>query len=57
MPLDKGSSDAVRSKNVAEMMHNGHPQNQSVAAAYSVQREAEASHQERHEYERNKYGK
>jgi len=57
MPLQKSSSKEAFSKNVAEMMHAGHPQDQSVAAAYSVKREAEHSHSERHEHEKKKYGK
>ena len=56
MPLTKSTSDAVRSKNIAEMIHSGHPPAQAEAAAYSVQREAEASHRERHEHEKRKYG-
>lgn len=33
MPLEKGSSKEVISKNIREMMHSGHPQNQAIAAA------------------------
>ena len=33
MPLKKGSSKAVISKNISEMMHSGHPQKQAIAAA------------------------
>ena len=33
MPLAKGSSKATISKNIKEMRHAGHPQDQSVAAA------------------------
>lgn len=40
MPLIKSSSDAARSKNVAEMIRSGHKPDQAVAAAYSTQREA-----------------
>jgi hypothetical protein len=32
-PLKKGSSRKVISKNISEMRHAGHPQDQSVAAA------------------------
>ena len=38
MPLTKSSSDEVRSKNIAEMLHNGHDPKQAEAAAYAVQR-------------------
>ena len=34
MPLKPGSSDAVVSNNIAEMVRAGHPQAQAVAAAY-----------------------
>ena len=34
MPLLKGSSKGVISENIREMMHSGHPQNVSIAAAY-----------------------
>ena len=40
MPLKKGSSKKVISENIAEMRHAGHPTQQAIAAAYSVQREA-----------------
>lgn len=33
MPLAKGSSKKVIGKNISEMMHAGHPQNQAIAAA------------------------
>lgn len=33
MPLKKGSSKAVISKNIKEMQDAGHPHDQSVAAA------------------------
>ena len=35
MPLKKGKSNAVVSENIREMMQNGHPQSQAVAAALS----------------------
>lgn len=38
MPLKRGTSDATRSQNVAEMVRSGHPVKQAVAAAYSQQR-------------------
>jgi len=33
MPLSKGKSQAVISKNIREMVASGHPQKQAVAAA------------------------
>ena len=33
MPLAKGSSKAVVSRNIREMMASGHPRDQSIAAA------------------------
>jgi len=35
MPLQKGSSKKVISKNIAEMVRAGHPQKQAIAAAYA----------------------
>lgn len=35
MPLKKGKSKRIISENISEMMHAGHPQKQSVAAAMS----------------------
>ena len=43
MPLAKGSSNATRSSNIAEMVRAGHPQKQAVAAAYSQQRKSKRS--------------
>ena len=40
MPLKKGSSEKIFSKNVAEMIKAGHPLKQALAAAYQVQRES-----------------
>jgi len=42
MPLKKGKSKKVFSKNVEEMMESGHPQKQALAAAYSEQRKSTA---------------
>ena len=39
MPLKKGSSNATRSENIAEMVRAGHPQDQAVAASYREQRD------------------
>lgn len=62
MPLIKSSSNEARQKNIAEMIHSGHPINQAVAAGYANQREAQRhTHDERQaplvEHEKNKYGK
>lgn len=35
MPLKKGSSKEVISKNIAEMINSGHKPAQAIAAAYS----------------------
>jgi hypothetical protein len=40
MPLTKGKSDKTRSKNIATEIKAGKPKDQSVAIAYSVQRDA-----------------
>jgi hypothetical protein len=40
MPLAKGKSEKVVSKNISEMVHAGHPQDQAVAAAMRISREA-----------------
>lgn len=44
MPLKKGSSDATRSENIAEMIRAGHPRDQAVAAAYRQQRQSKKRH-------------
>lgn len=55
MPLDKSSSTEAQSKNISELRHSGYPEKQAVAISYSVKREAEHGHKERHEHERQKY--
>lgn len=40
MPLKPGSSQDTISKNISEMVHSGHPQDQAVAAAMRTAREA-----------------
>ena len=40
MPLKSGASNAVRDKNVGEMIKSGMPKDQAVAAAYRKQRES-----------------
>lgn len=62
MPLIHSKSKAAFNKNVAEMIHSGHPQDQAVAAAYSVQRhakkdDAEESRIEKEAHEKFKYGR
>jgi hypothetical protein len=38
MPLIRSASNAARSRNIAEMHSAGHPLDQSIAAAYRMQR-------------------
>ena len=38
MPLEKSKSEAAFKSNVAEMIKSGHPKEQALAAAYSIQR-------------------
>lgn len=40
MPLEKGKSDATRSRNIEEMVRSGYPREQAAAAAYSNQRKS-----------------
>src|ERR1700733_14170651 len=43
MPLIKSKSKQAFKQNVSEMIKAGHPQDQSLAAAYSIQRKNKAS--------------
>lgn len=43
MPLEKGGSDATRSRNIAEMVRSGRPVQQAVAASFRNQRAAKRS--------------
>lgn len=43
MPLIKSKSKQAFNQNVSEMIKAGHPQDQSLAAAYSIQRKSHAS--------------
>jgi len=40
MPLQKGKSKAVVSKNISEMVKSGYPQKQAVAAALNTARKS-----------------
>jgi len=40
MPLERGSSDATRSRNIAEMVRSGYSRAQAAAAAYRQQRKS-----------------
>lgn len=40
MPLRRGTSEAVVSQNIKEMVDAGHPQDQAVAAAMRMKRES-----------------
>lgn len=42
MPLKKGKSKKVISKNIGEMVHSGHPQKQAVAASLDQARKSGA---------------
>jgi hypothetical protein len=33
MPIHRGCSDKVRSRNISEMFHSGHPLKQAIAAS------------------------
>ncbi len=59
MPLDKSGTPEARSKNIAELRHSDPSRSlkQDIAIAYSVEREAEKAHKERHEHEYHKYGR
>lgn len=42
MPLEKGKSKKVISRNISEMMHSGYPQKQAIAASLSQARKSGA---------------
>jgi hypothetical protein len=44
MPLESGTSDKTRSRNIAEMVRSGYPVKQAAAAAYSQQRKSARKH-------------
>lgn len=43
MPLTHGKSQATISKNISEMVHSGHPQDQAIAAALNIARSVKAN--------------
>jgi len=43
MPLEKGKSKSIIGKNIAEMIHAGHPKDQAIAAALSTARKTKAN--------------
>ena len=57
MPLDKSGTTEARSKNIAELIHSGRDPKQAEAIAYSIERESDKGHAERHEHEKSKYGR
>lgn len=57
MPLIHSDTQQAFNKNVAEMIHSGHPQKQAVAAAYSVQRHVKADEHEERKIERENHEK
>lgn len=42
MPLSKGKSKKIISKNISEMVRSGHPRDQAIAASLSQARKAGA---------------
>jgi hypothetical protein len=48
MPLEKGSSKAVISRNISEFRHAGHPQAQSIAIAMHQAGKAHPKHGKAH---------
>ena len=42
MPLEKGKSKKIISRNISEMMHSGYPQKQAIAASLSQARKSGA---------------
>ena len=57
MPLIHSKSKQAFSKNVAELVHAGHPQKQAVAIAYSVKRHAHGDDKDEHRIEREAHEK
>ena len=43
MPLEKGSGNKTRGRNIAEMIRAGHPPRQAKAAAYRQQRKSRST--------------
>jgi len=47
MPLERGTSNKTRSRNIAEMRRAGYPRAQAIAAGYSQQRRSRRSRRSR----------
>jgi hypothetical protein len=53
MPLTKGSSKVIISKNISEMVHSGHPHRQAIAAALDTARRFKRAMKKRKNEEKN----
>lgn len=57
MPLKKGTSKAIMSENIAELMESGYSQRQAVAIAYAEKRRSERTATKRPRIKRTKISK